>query len=67
MKICINYFVFKHFVRRILDLIEITQSISPAQENIVNELLTYLQALCLGFGKYFTKFKVSHLKIYLLN
>ncbi|XP_011504966.1 PREDICTED: lisH domain and HEAT repeat-containing protein KIAA1468 homolog [Ceratosolen solmsi marchali] len=42
----------------ILDVIDITKSINAAQENIVNELLTYLQSLCFGFGKYITQCKI---------
>ncbi|OXU27774.1 hypothetical protein TSAR_009523 [Trichomalopsis sarcophagae] len=42
----------------ILDLIDITLSVNIAQENVVNELLTYLQSLCLGFGKYITRYKI---------
>ncbi|XP_014219882.1 lisH domain and HEAT repeat-containing protein KIAA1468 homolog [Copidosoma floridanum] len=42
----------------ILVLTEITQCVTLAQENIVQEFLTYLQCFCLGFGKFITQRKV---------
>ncbi|KAJ8683790.1 hypothetical protein QAD02_019582 [Eretmocerus hayati] len=39
-------------------LFDFVDLVNPAQENVVVELLSYLQSLCLGFGKYISQSKI---------
>ncbi|XP_014225659.1 lisH domain and HEAT repeat-containing protein KIAA1468 homolog [Trichogramma pretiosum] len=43
----------------IFEYIEIMQLVQSTHESVMNGLLTYLQSLCTGFGKYITQNKIA--------
>ncbi|XP_033223376.1 RAB11-binding protein RELCH homolog isoform X2 [Belonocnema kinseyi] len=45
--------------KHIPELLEILASVNVAQESVLNGLLTYLESLCLGFGRYITRSKIQ--------
>ncbi|XP_015186893.1 PREDICTED: lisH domain and HEAT repeat-containing protein KIAA1468 homolog isoform X1 [Polistes dominula] len=43
----------------IIDILEIVKSTEIVQESVINSLLTYIQSLCIGFGKYITQTRIQ--------
>ncbi|KAF7407686.1 hypothetical protein HZH66_002223 [Vespula vulgaris] len=43
----------------IIDILEIVRSTEIIQESVLNSLLTYIQSLCNGFGRYITQTRIQ--------